>query len=390
MTGWKEKSLSDVLADVRPGFAFGGDLPGGVFQIRMNNITNDGHLDLAKKRRVQIPCRNPDDLLVAPGDVLFNATNSPDLVGKSAYFPGLNEPTTFSNHFLRLRPKHDQLDGQYLARWLTRQFQRGLFKGMCRQWVNQATVNRDSLLALRFPFPPLLEQRRIADLLNKVDKQRTKRRNALGLTDELLRSIFLDMFGDPITNPKGWERKPLGTLGILARGKSKHRPRNDPSLLGGPYPLIQTGEVASAETYIRAYSQTYSELGLQQSKMWPKGTLCITIAANIADTAILGFDACFPDSVVGFTPGEETTTEYIHFWLRSYQRILQDMAPESAQKNINLEILDGLMVGCPPIERQKNFVQAFSYVEALKTQLREGASTADNLFLSLQQRAFRQ
>ena len=127
--------------------------------------------------------------------------------------------------------------------------------------------------------------------------------------EDFLRSAFLEMFGDPVTNPKGWPLIKFSEIGELDRGKSQHRPRNAPELLGGPYPLIQTGDVANSGGYIRSYKSTYSEIGLKQSRMWPKGTLCITIAANIAKTGILTFDACFPDSVVGFSPNKKTNTE---------------------------------------------------------------------------------
>src|SRR6476646_2180193 len=103
----------------------------------------------------------------------------------------------------------------------------------------------------------------------------------------------------------------LGELGALDRGRSKHRPRNARHLYGGPYPFIQTGDIANSDGYIRTHTQTYSEAGLAQSRQWPTETLCITIAANIGKTAILTYPACFPDSVVGFTPGEDVTIEYV-------------------------------------------------------------------------------
>ena len=105
---------------------------------------------------------------------------------------------------------------------------------------------------------------------------------------------FVELFGDPVSNSYGLPEATLPELGEFGRGVSKHRPRNDPKLLGGEYPLIQTGDIANAGLYITSYNSTYSELGLKQSKMWDKGTLCITIAANIAKTSILEFDACFP------------------------------------------------------------------------------------------------
>lgn len=163
------------------------------------------------------------------------------------------------------------------------------------------------------------------------------------------------MFGDPVLNSRQHAVRKLADLGELNRGVSKARPRNMPDLLGGPYPLIQTGEVAAAQLYIDSYENTYSEKGLAQSRMWPKGTLCITIAANIAQTAILAIDACFPDSVVGFIPGDEITQIYMHYWFSFFQKILDEQAPQVAQKNINLKILSNLDVMVPPIELQKQF-----------------------------------
>lgn len=154
----------------------------------------------------------------------------------------------------------------------------------------------------------------------------------------------------------------MAELGELNRGVSKSRPRNKPELLGGPYPLVQTGEVTAAELYITGYENTYSELGLAQSKMWPKGTLCITIAANIAQTAVLGFDACFPDSVVGFISREEVTQIYIHYWFGFFQKILEEQAPQVAQKNINLKILSDLLVMVPPMKLQNQFI---AFIEQL-------------------------
>jgi len=243
---WRAPQLSSVLSDVKSGFACGDDLSEGVFQFRMNNVTTDGAMDLSKRRRVPENVPKLATFLVEPGDVLFNATNSPELVGKSTFFPGLAERVVFSNHLLRLRPSPKDLDGRFLARWLMFEFQRHTFENMCRKWVNQATVGRESLLALAIPLPALEGQRRIADILDRADTLQAQRREALDALMLVDRSLFLDLFGDPVTNPRGWPTGKLRDLGRLDRGVSRHRPRNAPELLGGPYPLVQTGEVAHA------------------------------------------------------------------------------------------------------------------------------------------------
>lgn len=295
--------------------------------------------------------------------------------------------TYFQKALMRVRPRDTQIDTRFLQRFMGLAAERGTFT----RDGNQATIAHFpavKLNALKIPLPPLSEQRHIADILDKADAIRRKRKEAIALTEELLRSAFLDMFGDPVTNPKGWPVKSLGTLGELDRGRSRHRPRNDRALLGGRYPLIQTGEVANCDGVISSYEQTYSDLGLAQSKLWPAGTLCITIAANIAKTGVLAFDACFPDSVVGFTPDKRTTTEYVQYWLGFLQPILERQAPQVAQKNINLEILRALETPSPPIDLQVAFTRVVAKIRKARVEMRNAAALSEALFSSLLARTF--
>jgi type I restriction enzyme S subunit len=157
--------------------------------------------------------------------------------------------------------------------------------------------------------------------------------------------------------PDSWSWATMPQLGELNRGKSKHRPRDDAALYGGPYPFIQTGDVRRSDGSITEYSQTYSEFGLKQSRLWPIGTLCITIAANIAETGILKLEACFPDSVVGFVSEQGyPTTEYVEFFIRTARDGLDRFASATAQKNINLEVLEAVAVPTPPLAEQRRIV----------------------------------
>ena len=157
--------------------------------------------------------------------------------------------------------------------------------------------------------------------------------------------------------PESWKYILLSNLGDLGRGKSKHRPRNDARLfVDGKYPFIQTSEVKSADKYITEYSKMYNDFGLSQSKLWPSGTLCITIAANIAETAFLGLNACFPDSVVGFTPSDNILSEYIRYFIESQKAELSAFAPATAQKNINLTTLENLVIPYCSLKEQKRIV----------------------------------
>ncbi|ATD55842.1 restriction endonuclease subunit S [Clostridium chauvoei] len=254
--------------------------------------------------------------------------------------------------------------------------------------VMGATLNKTKLNQLRIPYCKLEEQKKIVEILDKAQELIDKRKEQIQALDELVKSQFIEMFGDPVTNSKGWEKVSLNELGELSRGKSKHRPRNAPELLGGPYPLVQTGDIANAGIYLKEYTQTYSEFGLKQSKMWNKGTLCITIAANIAKTSILTFDACFPDSVVAFIPNEKTNNMFIQFWMSFLQKILEDSAPESAQKNINLKILSEQKVIVPPIELQNQFADFVEQVDKLKFEMENSLKELEDNFNSLMQKAF--
>jgi len=241
---------------------------------------------------------------------------------------------------------------------------------------------------MKITFPPDDVQKHIANTLDKIQEIIDGHKKQLEELDYLIKATFYEMFGDPVTNEKDWSLLQLSKLGQLGRGVSKHRPRNAPELLGGGYPLIQTGDVANSDLYINEYTQTYSELGLRQSKMWPKGTLCITIAANIARTAILGFDACFPDSVVGFYANGKTNNIFVHFWFSFFQAILEAQAPESAQKNINLRILNDLKVINPPLDLQNKFAEIVTKIEEDKALVKQAITESEHLFNSLMSEYF--
>lgn len=163
-----------------------------------------------------------------------------------------------------------------------------------------------------------------------------------------------------------WKDKRLDELGLVGRGKSKHRPRDAEHLYGGAYPFIQTGDVKHANLYITSYSQTYSDAGLAQSKLWPAGTLCITIAANIADTAILGIDACFPDSVLGFIANEsECDTRFLKYKFDTIQRQFQQVSQGAAQDNLSIEKLLSIKMRVPEITAQQRITETLSAYDDL-------------------------
>ena len=163
-----------------------------------------------------------------------------------------------------------------------------------------------------------------------------------------------------------WKYVTLDKLGSVSRGKSKHRPRNDKTLFGGKYPFIQTSDVKAAGLYLTEYTETYSDKGLAQSKLWPAGTLCITIAANIADTTILGIDACFPDSVMGFIPFEGVSNvKFVKYAFDILQRDCKKISQGTAQDNLSWKKLSTIKFPAPDIEIQNKIVSILSVYDDL-------------------------
>ncbi len=225
------------------------------------------------------------------------------------------------------------------------------------------------LNSMPVPLPPLAEQQRIVDriesLFAKLDEAKDKVQAVLDESENRKTAILHKAFTGKLTAKwrestgisDTWQKCMFESLGTLERGRSKHRPRNDEILFGGEYPFIQTGDVAAAGMYVISHKQTLSEIGYKQSRLFPKGTLCITIAANIGDAAILSYDCCFPDSVVGFTPNEKCDAKYMYFYLNEIKRELERIAPATAQKNLNLQLLGKVEVGIPCIEEQREVVK---------------------------------
>ncbi len=376
---WRRYTLQDIAPAIPANDSLG---PGDtVWHLSLDHIESHTGVVL-KKRRARVSHAGTSTYHFDQGHVLYSKLR-----------PYLNkvvvpdEPGIATTELIPLRPRPQLVCREFLAYYL----RSPSFVSYASQYVTGAKMPRvilDRFWQHEVHLPPLREQHRIAEMLDEADHLRHLRSKADTKAAFILPALFIKMFGDSVTNPMGWPVKPLGQIGELDRGRSKHRPRNDPTLLGGPYPLVQTSEVANSGGRIRAHSHTYSELGLAQSKLWPAGTLCITIAANIARTGVLEFDACFPDSVVGFVPGQYATTEYVQFVLNHLRKVLEQSAPQLAQKNINLKVLRSLPVPVPPIELQRRFSDRVENHFDYSSRQRSVKCQLNRVFASAMARAF--
>jgi len=155
--------------------------------------------------------------------------------------------------------------------------------------------------------------------------------------------------------PELWKEVRIKDIAFLERGKFTHRPRNDPQMYDGIHPFIQTGDVARAIKYITNYKQTLSDKGTEVSKKFAKGSLLMTIAANIGDVAIVDFDTYFPDSVVGFKPNK-ISSDYLFYLLSATKDELNRVKVTNTQDNLNLERLNSLVKFIPPLLEQQTIV----------------------------------
>ena len=255
-------------------------------------------------------------------------------------------------------------------------------------------ISRKNLETITIPTPNLKEQQRIVKILDEafenIEKAKQNALQNLNNAKELFESYLTSI----LINKDNWDKKKLSDVAIdFGRGRSRHRPRNDKKLYGGQYPFIQTGDIRNSNHLITEYSQTYNEIGLAQSKLWPKGTLCITIAANIAETGVLTFDACFPDSVIGCVFDEtKTNIDYVEYLLQSFKTILQAEGKGSAQDNINLGTFEKYSFPFPDKIKQDEIVDKLNCMRTniakLEQIYEQKIKDLDELKQSILQKAF--
>jgi len=351
----------------------------------------------------------------AEGDVLFAKITPCMENGKGAVARNLdNELGCGTTELFVLRPKRG-ISPNYVYRFLAQEKIRKQAKGNFTGTAGQARVPKAFIESIEIPIPPLNEQKRIVEklekLLGRVEAVQARLDKIPAILKRFRQSVLAaacsgkltadwrreESLGEQLGNveiPNSWKCEKLPDLGFLGRGRSRHRPRDAEHLYGGPYPFIQTGAVARAGGRITQHTQTYSEAGLAQSKLWETGTVCITIAANIADSAILTYPACFPDSVVGFVADpEKCVTEFVEFFIRTARSDLSNFAPATAQKNINLSILNEVLVTTPPVEEQKEIVrrveELFAFADTVEERYTRARAHTDKLTESILAKAFR-
>ncbi len=287
-----------------------------------------------------------------------------------AFVPDRHADLVCSTGFNVVQPRRDKLLPKFAYYYLISENARQYFEAAATG-VGYPAIGDKEFNSVYVPLPPLLEQQRIAAYLEAscaaIDAAVAAKRRQIEALDSLALAVIHQAITHGIDSnvrmkpsgmdwlpevPAHWKVQQIKRTCDIVRGKFTHRPRNDPAFYGGEYPFVQTGDITAARKYIRTYSQTLNELGLGASKRFPRGTLVMSIAANIGDVAILDFEACFPDSMVGLIPGRKTDLNFLCYMMRAMKGIMLRSAVISTQLNLNNVRIGNNFAAIPPLQEQ--------------------------------------
>ncbi|MEG4807476.1 restriction endonuclease subunit S [Microcoleus sp. F8-D3] len=338
------------------------------------------------KTKKQQPCRT-GEFLIAEIDAKM---------GGFGIVPESLDGAIVSSHYFLFEINEQLLDRSFFNFFIRTPF---FFEQVAAQGsTNYAAIRPQEVLTYQIPLPPLDEQRRIVarieELAAKVEEARGLRRQSAEEAEVLINSAIILIFEKQILK-QGWNLQPLREGAEISRGKFAYRPRNEPRFYGGNIPFIQIGDISKSNRYIQEYSQTLNQDGLKISRMFPKGTVVLAITgATIGVTGILGFDSCFPDSIVGITPHPNITiSEFIYWSIEYVKKIALSEATQTTQPNINLKNIEKLKIPVPPLPEQHRIVAYLddlqTKVDALKRLQTETAAELDALVPSILDKAFK-
>ena len=309
------------------------------------------------------------------GDVLVAKITPSFENGKQALVTGL--PTPFgiaTTEVIPLRPRKEGQDTRLMFFYLLHPDIRHHVAERMEGATGRQRIPQDVILDLPFPEFKPEEQTAISDSLEMIQRLRVVEMQSMQKAQALKRAAMHTLFTRGLRGeaqketeigpvPGSWEVSTLGESARLERGRFMHRPRNEPRFYGGPTPFVQTGDVVKAGGRIRDFTQTLNEDGVAISRVFPAGTILITIAANIGFTGILCFDSACPDSLVAITPERLVTSEFLEHYLHTQQEEMDRLAPKGTQKNINIQFLRPWPVLVPPDDEQREIVAILDAID---------------------------
>lgn len=317
------------------------------------------------------------------GDILFAKMQN---TTKTLKIDEINQNYIFSTGFFAVRPRKQVISHSCLYHILCSEYFLQQKDKNC-SGATQKAITNSGLTKININIPDTDIQDAITAQLDKIDFLSCVRRKQLEKLEELVKSRFIELFGDPI-NPK--KRRILGDIALLERGRFSPRPRNDPKYYNGEYPFIQTGDIANSGHRLSKYKQTLNDDGIKVSKKFSPGTIVIAIVgATIGATAILEREVYAPDSIIGITVNNsQYDAIFLETLLQFWQPELHRIAPESARANINLAILNNIPIIDVGITKQKEFVEFIKKVDETKYEVHKSIEKLETLKNVLMQKYF--
>ncbi len=332
--------------------------------------------------------RRPEQIL-QEGDLLVSSANSWNLVGKCCWIPKLPWKSTFGGFVSALRADPQKINPRFLYWWFSSDRTQALLRSFGQKTTSISNLNAERCLNLDVPLPALAEQRRIAAILDQADALRTKRREALAQLDSLTQSIFMDMFGDPVTNPHGLKKLPLASVTEISTGSTPSR--SEKSYYEGSIPWVKTTEVVGEPIFDT--EEKLTEIGLRaiRGKLHPVGSIMVAMygqGQTRGRSGLLAIEAACNQACGVVRPSEKFDSLFMFSQLQSAYERLRALGRGGNQENLNLQLLGSFEVLLPPLSAQHTFTNRIGAVEVIKTKQRVALAELDALFASLQHRAF--
>ena len=387
---WASVQLERLAVDMQPGFACQPTTADdGVPQLRTNNVSVEGRIDLSELKHVPASVTQIERYSLIPGDILFNNTNSPALVGKTAFFCESGQ-FLFSNHMTRIRVDQAVAQPRYVARFLHWTWSQGALRALVTQWVNQAAINRGQLGSIQVPLPAPSEQRRIVEVLERADYLRRLRTEADAKAERILPALFIKLFGDPATNPKGWPVRPVGELGLVTTGNTP--PRGRPDFYGEHIEWIKSDNINTSSHFLTKASERLSASGAEVGRIARAGSTLVTCIAGspgcIGNAALANREVAFNQQINAVTPRPGVDAYFLYAQFVVGKKLIQGASTGGMKGLVSKGRLSEVLFLDPPAELQEMFGETCQslcgHLESRRSQERKLAI----LFSVLLRRAF--
>lgn len=385
-------SISDVAILLRNGKAVQQSADAGGLPITRIETIADWAVNHEKVGFAGLCREDCEDWLLQNGDILISHINSTKHLGKCAMYEGVPSELVHGMNLLALRVDEGLADARFIYRMLASSGFRSQLPQITKDSVNQSSFNISNFKKLQIPLPPLAEQKRIAAILDAADALRAKRRESLAQLDTLLQSTFLDMFGDPVTNPKGWEYTPFNKIGTFVSGATPSKACEEYWIGSIPWVSpkdMKVSRIFDAQDHVNEKAFNETNLKLLQ----PNHLLVVVrgmILAHSFPVAINLVPIAINQDMKGICPSSKFDVCFLLECVRHLKRhILSEVSTAGhGTKRFDAEAMKKVFVPTPPLDLQRSFATIVESVEQQKGRLREHLAELDTLFASLQQRAF--